>query len=80
MYTPNPDAIGVDGFTFKVNDGQLDSNTAIVIVNIQVAGINGANDVSAVINGGSGGSLNVFFMIILSLLPALRRTAMFVCR
>jgi len=33
-YTPNPDAIGTDSFTFKVNDGQVDSNTATITVNI----------------------------------------------
>ena len=33
-YTPNPDATGVDSFTFKANDGQLDSNIANVSVNI----------------------------------------------
>ncbi|MFC1524684.1 tandem-95 repeat protein, partial [Thermodesulfobacteriota bacterium] len=33
-YTPNPNANGEDSFTFKVNDGALDSNTATVTVNI----------------------------------------------
>jgi VCBS repeat-containing protein len=33
-YTPNPDATGVDSFTFKVNDGQVDSSTATVSVSI----------------------------------------------
>ena len=33
-YTPNTGATGVDSFTFKANDGQLDSNTATITVNI----------------------------------------------
>ncbi|NIO76521.1 MAG: tandem-95 repeat protein, partial [Armatimonadetes bacterium] len=33
-YTPNPDANGTDTFTFKVNDGEDDSNVATVTVNI----------------------------------------------
>jgi len=33
-YTPNPDFNGVDSFTFKVNDGKLDSNTATVTITI----------------------------------------------
>ncbi|CAN5755606.1 hypothetical protein BH10CHL1_BH10CHL1_15410 [soil metagenome] len=34
VYTPNPDFTGVDSFTFKVNDGQIDSNTATVTINV----------------------------------------------
>lgn len=33
-YTADPDATGQDSFTFKANDGKLDSNTATVTVNI----------------------------------------------
>jgi hypothetical protein len=33
-YTANPDATGQDSFTFKANDGKLDSNTATVTINI----------------------------------------------
>ena len=33
-YTPNSDATGSDSFTFNVNDGNLDSNTATVLVTI----------------------------------------------
>ncbi len=33
-YTPNPNVTGVDSFSFKVNDGLLDSNIATVTVNI----------------------------------------------
>jgi len=33
-YTPNPGAVGVDSFTFKVNDGLLDSRIATVSVTI----------------------------------------------
>lgn len=34
FYTPNANATGLDSFTFKVNDGALDSSAAIVSVNI----------------------------------------------
>lgn len=34
-YTPNPDFNGTDSFTFKVNDGALDSNTASVSIIIK---------------------------------------------
>jgi PKD repeat protein len=33
-YTPNPDFFGVDSFTFKTNDGQMDSNTATVTITV----------------------------------------------
>src|SRR5262249_28813460 len=33
-YTPNPNFSGSDSFTFKVNDGSVDSNTATVTVNV----------------------------------------------
>jgi Big-like domain-containing protein len=33
-YTPNPGASGGDSFTFKVNDGQADSNVAVVNLTI----------------------------------------------
>ena len=37
IYTPNPGAKGTDSFTFKANDGLVDSNTATVTVNINNA-------------------------------------------
>ncbi|HZE96062.1 MAG TPA: Ig-like domain-containing protein [Planctomycetota bacterium] len=45
-YTPNPDANGTDVFTFKVNDGALDSNIATVTVTI-----NPINDPPTSLNG-----------------------------
>jgi len=33
-YTPNADYNGADSFTFKVNDGTVDSNTAIVSITV----------------------------------------------
>ncbi|MGI8469145.1 MAG: tandem-95 repeat protein [Pyrinomonadaceae bacterium] len=35
IYQPNPDFNGTDSFTFKINDGSLDSNTATVIINVK---------------------------------------------
>jgi VCBS repeat-containing protein len=33
-YSPNPNFSGTDSFTYKVNDGELDSNTATVTLNV----------------------------------------------
>lgn len=33
-YTPNVDYSGSDSFSFKVNDGEIDSNTSVVTINI----------------------------------------------
>ncbi len=33
-YTPNPDFNGTDSFTFRVNDGQRNSNTSTVSINV----------------------------------------------
>jgi fibronectin type 3 domain-containing protein/PKD repeat protein len=37
-YTPNPQVTGSDSFTFKVNDGKVDSNIASIAVGITTAG------------------------------------------
>ena len=37
-YTPDPGFSGPDGFTFKINDGKADSDTATVTVNVTPAG------------------------------------------
>jgi len=34
-YTPNAGFVGTDSFTYKANDGQLDSNTATVTITVQ---------------------------------------------
>jgi fibronectin type 3 domain-containing protein len=43
-YSPNANVTGTDTFTFKVNDGKVDSNSATFIVNINVVYINNQND------------------------------------
>lgn len=47
-YTPNPGASGADTFTFKVNNGAMDSNIATVTVNIAAA-----NELRTTITGAS---------------------------
>jgi hypothetical protein len=34
IYTPNPNYNGTDNFTFKVNDGKADSNTAVIAITV----------------------------------------------
>jgi Bacterial Ig domain len=34
-YTPNTNYVGPDSFTFKANDGTVDSNTATVSITVQ---------------------------------------------
>jgi hypothetical protein len=41
-YTPSAGFNGVDSFTFKANDGQLDSNTATVTINVATSGSQGS--------------------------------------
>lgn len=37
IYTPNPGYVGSDSFTYKANDGKLDSNLATVSINVAPA-------------------------------------------
>lgn len=63
VYTPNSNFNGVDSFTFKVNDGTLDSNVATV--NIEVLPINdapvlaGTTSLTMDINNSGSGSISV---------------------
>ncbi|MCX6043691.1 MAG: Ig-like domain-containing protein [Chloroflexi bacterium] len=41
-YTPEAGFAGIDNFTFKVNDGQLDSNTATVMINVATSDARGS--------------------------------------
>ena len=45
-YTPNPNANGLDSFTFKANDGFLDSNVATIVLSITPV-----NDAPVAVNG-----------------------------
>lgn len=59
-YTPDGDFNGADSFTFKANDGALDSNVATV--SITVNSVNDppvANDDAATVDAGSGININV---------------------
>ena len=70
-YTPNLGVSGVDSFTFKVNDGSVDSN--IAMVNVSIAPMNIQNEPVGVNAGASSGSLNFLFSMLISLLLGLRR-------
>jgi large repetitive protein len=50
-YTPNPDFNGNDSFTYKANDGTLDSNVATVSLTI-----NPVNDAPVAANGAASGN------------------------
>jgi hypothetical protein len=53
-YTPNTDYVGPDSFTFKANDGTVDSNTATVSINVQDTTTCGTNlPISGVTASGS---------------------------
>jgi hypothetical protein len=43
-YTPDTDYVGVDSFTFKANDGKIDSDTATVTINVFNTAPVAAND------------------------------------
>jgi len=47
-YTPNPDYIGNDSFTFNVNDGEFDSNTATVSIRVNQINDTISNPVSGI--------------------------------
>ncbi|MFT5324549.1 MAG: hypothetical protein ACI8P0_002411, partial [Planctomycetaceae bacterium] len=50
-YSPDGDFAGVDSFTYKTNDGSLDSNTATVTITV-----NPINDFAPVITSNGGGA------------------------
>lgn len=70
-YTPNLGVTGVYSFTFKVNDGSVDSN--IAMVNVSIAPVNIQNEPVDVNVGSSSSSLNFLFIMLISLLLGLRR-------
>ena len=45
-YTPATNFVGADAFTFKANDGTVDSNNATVSITVQEAGQAGADQYS----------------------------------
>ncbi|MFH0960769.1 MAG: tandem-95 repeat protein [Pseudomonadota bacterium] len=55
-YTPDPDWHGTDSFTYKVNDGQVDSNIGTVSITVSRV-----NDPPALDLGGVAGSLDQTF-------------------
>lgn len=60
-YTPSSNYIGSDSFTFKVNDGHVDSNTATISITVNKATSGGGG-------GGGGGRSAPLALILLSLL------------
>lgn len=56
IYTPNPGFHGVDSFTYKVNDGELDSNIATVYITV--------NPVGRDYDVNSDGAVNVLDMLL----------------
>jgi uncharacterized protein YxeA len=57
-YTPNTNYVGPDSFTFKANDGTVDSNTATVSINVQDAASCGTNlPISGVTASGNDGNV-----------------------
>jgi len=57
-YTPTTGYVGPDSFTFKANDGTIDSNTATVSINVQDSALCGTNlPVSGVTASGNDGNV-----------------------
>ena len=57
-YTPDPDFVGVDSFTYLVNDGTVDGNTATVTITV-----GGVNDPPVAVNDGAATSEDVGIII-----------------
>ncbi|HYM34407.1 MAG TPA: GlyGly-CTERM sorting domain-containing protein, partial [Steroidobacteraceae bacterium] len=65
--------LGSDSFTYRVNDGTLDSGIATVTITVQAAPLVGAANSSS---GGGGGAMNYWslaFLILLALIRVQRR-------
>lgn len=58
-YTPDTGATGTDSFSYRVSDGEVDSKIAIVTIQLQQVNV---------VNSNSGGSVNLLFVLLLSLL------------
>jgi uncharacterized protein YxeA len=57
-YTPNSNYVGPDSFTFKANDGKVDSNTATVSITVQDLGSCATNlPISGVTASGNDGNV-----------------------
>lgn len=59
IYTPNPDATGTDSFTYKANDGLLDSNVATVTITFVALTARGDGLVICAIGEGNGAANTV---------------------
>jgi hypothetical protein len=74
-YTPNTGFSGTDNFTFRVNDGALNSTTATVTINVSappsVTGTSGGG------GGGGGGALDVadLALLLLTLMAFIGRSS-----
>lgn len=58
-YTPAPGFVGIDSFTYKVNDGSLDSNVATVSIIVPSDNVLTVSSVGQVLESGTHGSFNI---------------------
>jgi len=57
MYTPLPNFTGQDSFSYKVSDGQVESNAATIAITVNIPAFPGAEGFGATSTGGRGGKI-----------------------
>jgi MYXO-CTERM domain-containing protein len=68
-YKSNDGYVGADSFTYRVNDGTVNSGVATVAITVQAAPQVGAANSSS---GGGGGAMNDWWVMLMSLLALVR--------